>query len=431
VLKSDTSEIFEIFESVDKFNHLDNLTKIDFIILMRENFGKFYNLVDKITMNKLIKLSTKDNKHINYDELFNLIDRLIKFSDNINLIDFVREFFSYDKEQAKEYISEYSIRSSMMYDDKKTIYNLKHNLIIFWLSLTDLNKQRTFEIEEDYFTNKLSKNEFDIVFGLNINKYQIPVIDHFDVYKKNVIKIKKIEDYKNLNMLIEKKNEINKNDKNNNNNNNCAIKVDTIIIDGINLAKYKIEVSFEIKNIKIVNCNITNLDWLHDNIEIIYSNNNCITQLDNLPRSIKIILCADNLINSLDNLPYGLEYLDIHSNEIQSLNNLPPSLKYLKCSNNKIECIDNLPNGLVYLDCSKNKIEKMTKLPDYLENFICKSNKIKFIEEVKLPLGIKILNLSNNYIKYIYSLNSNIKQINLSDNYNIICYDTPNMIENN
>lgn len=420
VLKSNTGEIFD---SVEKFNHLDNSSKIDLIITMRDNFGKFFNLVNEYCIHQLIMLSTKSNKNesVGDKKLFNLINRLVKYADNVNIINFVEKFFSYDKVKAKQYIRGYKNRESPVYDIKNTAYNLKHNLMMFWLSLTDVNKQKIFNMMEEYFTNELSKIEFDIVFNINQVKYSIPTIDCFDESKKNVIEIKKLEDYKNLYTLIENRNE--KNIKNQSN-----IKVDTIILDDIDLSREKIEVPFDIKNIKINCCEISNLDWLHENIEIIHCNNNYITQLDNLPRNVKILICSNNILASIDNLPEGLEYLDAHSNKIEKLNNLPSTLRYLKCSNNKIDCIDNLPNNLVYLDCSKNKINSWTKLPDYLKDFICRSNNLSAINELKFPLGIEQLNLSNNYIKEIYSLNSNITFLVLIENYKLQIYDTPNML---
>ena len=422
VLKSDTGEIFD---GVEKFNHLEVQHKIDLIIIMRDNFGKFFNLVEEKCIYRLIMLSTKSNinESIDNDKLFNPLNKLVKYADNVNLIDFVEKFFSYNKVKSKQYIREYKNKGSSMYDIKNTAHNLKHNLIMFWLSLTDTDKQKIFNMMENYFTNELSKIEFDIVFNINQPKYSIPTIDCFDKSKKNVIEIKKLEDYKNLYTLIENKNENKKNIKSN-------IKVDTIILDGINLSGEKIEVPFDIKNIKIKCCKISNLDRLHENIEIIHCNNNYITQLDNLPRNVKILICSNNILTSIDNLPEGLEYLDAHTNKIEKLNNLPSTLRYLKCSNNKIDCIDNLPNNLVYLCCSKNKINSWTKLPDYLKDFICKSNNLTTINKLKLPLSIKQLNLSNNGIKEIYSLNSNITSLKLRDNYNLYLYDFPNMLSN-
>jgi hypothetical protein len=189
VLKSDTNEIFD---SVEKFNHLEVQAKIDLIIIMRNNFGKFFNLVNKNCINQLIILSTKSNKNKNTEnnKLFNLINRLVKYADNVNLIDFVEKIFSYDRVKAKQYIREYKNKESPMYDIKNTMYNLKHNLMMFWLSLTDVDKQKIFNMIEYYFTNELSKIEFDIVFRINQVKYKIPTIDCFDKSKKNVIEIK-------------------------------------------------------------------------------------------------------------------------------------------------------------------------------------------------------------------------------------------------
>ena len=54
-----------------------------------------------------------------------------------------------------------------MYDTKNTAHNLKHNLMMFWLSLTDVDKQKIFNMIEYYFTNELSKIELDVILQMN------------------------------------------------------------------------------------------------------------------------------------------------------------------------------------------------------------------------------------------------------------------------
>lgn len=419
LLKSDPDELIN---NIEELTCANNSYAINQIIMMRENFTKFHNLVDEKCIKQLILLYIKSNKELetnndNVTELFDLINKLVKYTNNVNLIDFVEEFFSYDKTQSKEYLREYKNKNSHFFDSKNTADNIIHNLILFWLNLTDSKKQRVLDMMKNYFTNKLSKIELDIIFKKNQVKYSKPTIDCFDSCKKNVIFIQKLEDYKILNTLIE-----NKNNENNKKNNINAIKVDTIYFRGIKkLSQEIIEVPFDIKNIKIAQCEITNLDWLHENIEIIDCSNNNITQLDNLPRSVKILICSNNCLRYLNNLPEGLEYLDAHTNMIEGFD-LPKTLKYFNCSNNKISSIDNLPNELFHLNCSRNTIKTWTKLPDYLEEFNCKSNKLTKIDELKFPFGIKQINLSKNYIEGIYSLNLNIIRLFLHNNCNLKLY---------
>jgi Leucine-rich repeat (LRR) protein len=406
-------------------------------VMMRSNFGKFWNTADKNDIDLLINLfyslknmneddEVKDDIIYSQSQLYDSVNILIKYSDNVDIIEFVEKFFNPKYKQSLEYIE-----SNLNY--KNIIHNLKHNFIFFWIGIDNSKKNKFVNILNEFF-NSLNTDEKKIIFdGITFNNFN--PVNCFDSCKKNVLQLINHTYFLNMYKIITIRE------------NKTEVKINTLICDNINLSNDKIEISHEITNIKITRCQITNLDWLHDNINIIDCSNNSITQLDNLPRSVKILLCGNNAITNLDNLPDSIEYLDAHTNIINCFRTLPKSLKYLKCSFNQITEITNLPNSLIYLDCSKNqishidnlpqslnfldcsknKINEWTKLPIYLKEFICKSNNIKSIHN--LPFGLKKLNLSNNYIKDVYSLNSNITHLNLQSNYGVKIYHMPNMIE--
>jgi hypothetical protein len=436
-------ETNDIFKYLSIFETLENKNKIRLVVEMRSNFGRFWNVIEKKHPESQIELidvfiSNFNNIFGNSNDvyefdickktLFDLINKLVKYSDNIDLVKFIKKFYNLDEDESIELIKNK--------DDKNSSFNFKHNIGMFWLGLTNANKNKLLTLIDKFFDN-LNGDEKNIVFNrVKNNKTNLDLtIDLFDECKPNVIKINSFSHYENLIQVIEEK-ETTK-----------GVSINTLILDNINLEGKQIELPFQITNIKIKNCKIKNLDYLHNGVVVLDCVSNLIGQLDNLPLGLKILLCGNNNIEQLNNLPKSLEYLDCHSNKIETFKSLPISLKCLKCSYNYILNLDNLPNNLIYLDCyrneiesienlphnliflscSKNKIKSWTLLPITLNEFICKSNLINIVGN--LPLGLTRLNLSNNYIKKIYSLNSNIVELNLFDNKQIVLYDIPNMIE--
>lgn len=441
IVKVETNDVFKYLSI---FETLQNQNKISLIIIMRKNFGRFWNVLENKhpkSLNELIDLFISnsnelfDNSNNLFDKeelytykkktLYDSVNKLIKYSDNIDLFKFIKKFYNLENDGYINFIEQ---------DDKNSSFNFKHDICMYWLRLTNVNKNKLLTMIDEYFNN-LNEYEKNIIFNRVKNRrtnFDLN-IDIFDESKHNVIRIKNLSQYENLIELIEKKES------------KKGVIIDTLIIN-VNLEDKQIEIPFQITNVKFINCNISNLDHIHNGVRIIDCVSNDVIQLDNLPFGLKILLCGNNNIKQLNNLPNSLEYLDCHTNNIETfkllpnslkylncnfnniidLGNLPPNLIYLNCDKNKIVSIDNLPPNLIYLSCCKNKIKSWNKLPETLIEFNCKSN---LINEVKnLPLGLTRLNISNNYIKLIYSLNSNIEELNLSEN-NITIYDLPNMIE--
>ena len=460
------NDVFLYVLSIDK-NTI--LTKIDFkhidlkylkyndrfnstVNIMRHNFGKFWNIIGKKNEYKLIELVFKDlNMDSKVDSkvdsnliqestrndfignIYNLIDKLIKYADNIDMLNHVIKFYTLSDEYAKNMIDN-SKTSLSCYDDKNELFNLRHNFIMFWLGLTNERKYKFVELVDNFFSS-INSNQFDIIFNENTNKYIKITIDYFNGCNKNVIIVTNYDEYintitehinyySNILSIDDELSESNVNIKNNN-----KILIDTIFFQNIDISKHNFEnLPLWITKIKFKHCGIKLLDWLHDGIEVLDCSSNSIEQLDNLPMSIKILICSDNKLKSLNNLPLGLEYLDCSGNCIEQLDNLPKSLIYLKCNFNKIESIDNLPNSLFELDCSKNLIENYNKFPENLVSLNIKNNKLTRINN--LPYGLKILNINNNRINNIYSINSSVEKLIMNDSYYspIELFDLPNSL---
>lgn len=454
------TNFFLFIEKVPKYDicsHLSICKKLDYlsennlVYMMRNNFGRFWNLLENKNPNSQIELidlffsifnNYKNNKDDKDDKdnikdsnetkksLLDIVNKLIKYSDNINLIQFLSEFYNLDEYESLNLIKKYYIENpnynlkyilNPNYDFKhseNSNYNFKHSFGMYWLKLTDSNKNKLLTMVEKYF-DSLDENEKNIILNIdkiNTNPNPKMTIDFFDSCKPNVVIIKCLDDYNKLMSIIEEKET--KTKKN--------TLVDTLIFEYINFKDKQIEIPFKIKNLKIRNCSLSNLDYLHNGLIVLDCFGNKITQLDNLPFGLKILLCGNNIIQQLDNLPNSLEYLDCHTNKIETFKSLPTSLKYLKCNCNDISDLGTLPHNLIYLSCDGNKIKSLENLPSKLIYLSCNKNKITNVND--LPLGLKILNLSKNFIREIHSLNSNIEEIDLSYNTGIILFDIPNMI---
>jgi hypothetical protein len=296
-------------------NKEKNNKNYDFLILlMRYNFGKFWNLISLSDKHKFIKmfLCESDINVVNIENndifsvVYNTLDKIIKYSDNVNLIDHVINFYDVDITNAiymiegvENYLNKLDCKISdniLKYSDKNEIINFRHNICMFWLGLNNQRKTKLINLA-DMFISKLNQTQLKI-----INEKRIPYknynIDLFDKCKKNVIQIKNYDELTNLIWKIEEHKK-------------QSIIVDTIIFEDIDLSEYNLmSIPLQIKKIKFAQNGIKSIDQVHDGIEVINCDGNYISNIDNLPTSIKVLICSNNMITSLDNLPDGLEYLD-------------------------------------------------------------------------------------------------------------------------
>ena len=77
--------------------------------------------------------------------LFDLINKLVKYSDNIDLVKFIEKFYNLNKPM--------SIGLIRKDDDKNSSYNFKHNICMFWLGLTEENKNKLLTMVDEYLNN--------------------------------------------------------------------------------------------------------------------------------------------------------------------------------------------------------------------------------------------------------------------------------------
>lgn len=384
--------------------------KSDMVLIFRENFGKFWNMIEN--ENKIIFInSVFENLQINnqeiIDQTFVLLNKILIYADNVDFICHVKNFYEVNDQLAKTIIK--GNETSLKYGGKNELSNFKCNFLLFWLGLTTERKNKIIELSND-FLSLLNSNELDIIYKKK-STYSGISTDYFCHSNKNVMSIRHEKELVNMIDNIE-------------NNKNNDIIINTIILDfcylnSLNKFDYSQKIlqniPNQIKNLKIINGKLNSIDWLHNNIEVLDCRGNYIKELNNLPNSIKILLCGNNQLKKIDNLPTNLEYLDCHTNMIVQLHNLPKSLKYLNCNHNNIISIDNLPNNLIEINCSYNSIYKYTKLP---ENLIILSIGYNHLKDLGiLPYGLKKLNIQMNYIEYIYSINSNIEKIYIGDRY--------------
>lgn len=398
------------------------------ILMMRHNFGKFWNIINYVDKYNFIKifLSTVDIDIIgvennNVSIIYDTLEKIIKYSDNVNLIEHIMNFYDVDRTNAIIMLESTEInlnnnidKNVFKYFDKNEIINFRHNICMFWLGLNNQRKTKIIKLVEVFFS-KLNSTQFEILFGTKNQYKDHYIINYFDSCKKNVILIKNYDQLTNMVLKIEESKK--------------SINIDTIIFQDINLSGYDlIKIPSQIKKIKFIKNQIKSIDQIHDGIEVIDCDGNYIENIDNLPTSTKVLICSNNAISSLDNLPEGLEYLDCHTNKINRLNNLPKSLKYLNCNYNKIDSINYLPINLIELDCSKNLLSKLPDLPDNLVKLNIKGNKITDIKD--LPFGLKELNISSNQIDKIYSLNGGLEKLITGNTtyFHATIYDLPNML---
>ena len=171
---------------------------------------------------------------------------------------------------------------------------------------------------------------------------------------------------------------------------------------------------------------IENIDDLPDGIidlNVVY---NKINRIGKLPKGIKKFNCMGNQINNIDNISADtLEILICADNCIKDLPNLPPNLKVLNCSNNFIKFMHYFPVGLEILICCKNGITELFNLPPQLKLLKCTGNyDLRIIE--CFPKSIKVLICDKYAISNINELESSIEKVYDPDEYRY--RNMPNLI---
>ena len=284
------SQICEGYEIRDMLNL--EIKKGEFIKkIMRNNFGRFWNMLKKEQREKWIKIST--NKELKRED----IDKIIRYADEIEKDKFIKEYLNQDDDLYENKTEEY------MDDDKNDVYNLKHNILLFWIGQKKEKKIKLIRMINEYW----EKNEYE--------EYEQEEKKEYDCKEK-------MYGYDN---------------------------------------KY---IDNNIKYLCCTNEEIEKLENLPNNLEVLICEGNKIKSLKKLPKTLKVLMCRDNEIEELI-LPKGLRYLSCENNKIRKLK-LSPYIEELYCDDEYIG-YDNIPNMIKILEIEEKENEIKSKLPYGLE----------------------------------------------------------------
>ena len=419
--QTDTTELEKLF-NLDKKSNLEKSKsksksesnehdkyQFDKIKTLRVNFGRFWKLVKVEEQFNYIKLIFPDN----FDLAHNLINKIVNYSNHINLVEFAQTFYSIDVSVAKNLIKNNVTNTHVnthriKYSNNNELVKLKHNLTMFWIGLNHLRRKIFLSMVDKYYMSEPKPEQI-----MNDNKDSVDsnliISDIFDRTKSNVFRAKTLNDIKKIPECLE---------------------IDTLVCDGVKFSNNSIdEIPFNIKFLDCKHCDLTNLDWLHDNIKVVDCSSNNIVQLDNLPSFLEVLICTLNPLTKLINLPVGLKFVNCSHCKINLIDKLDKlkQLIYIDCSFNKIINLGSLPPSLSILICNKNKITSFDNLPESLIEFDCSTNELATFP--KLPKFIKILKLTQDDLKdEIFHLPYTITKLHLEHKLYENMYVVPNLI---
>ena len=116
-----------------------------------------------------------------------------------------------------------------------------------------------------------------------------------------------------------------------------------------------------------------------------------LTELNGLPANLQILYCSGNQLSELNGLPANLQILYCGNNQLTKLNYLPVDLLELYCRHNQLTELKDLPDNLQKLDCNGNQL-KVLVLPKSLKHltyngtvtiFECEEQINKFNEDFR------------------------------------------------
>jgi hypothetical protein len=359
--------------------------------IMRNNFSRFWNILTKEQRKKYTKMS------INKEELYESLEKIIRYADEVMPNNFLEDFI--DVSFWTYSYSIHNIKNEIDDDDK--LNNLKHDILRFWIGLTNDEKKKFISIINKYW----EENEYNEYF------YQKKVYsDDIDYNDKSLY-----DDHEMLYCVDENLESI-----------DLMTTEDMIYI---NCSENKIKKLDDLPRcVKTLVCRenkLTSLNNLPPKLKYLDCSYNHLIELLNLPKELIFIKCDVNKITSLDKLPLTLEILICNCNEITVLDKLPEGLKYLNCQGNKISTLNNLPKYLYHLEIGNDKMyyEEIV-LPPYLEEFICGQTCVEINFFPNMLNCINLKDTTGDIIwKLPYGLTSVSRESN-SDRYNICCVES-------
>ena len=374
-------------------NELGLNEKNEILKIMRNNFSRFWNILTKEQRIKYLKLS------INKEDIYQPFEKIIRYADEVTSYTFLNEFLNIDS-WSYNYSTNNILNET---DDDDKLNNLKHNILRFWIGLTNDDKKRFIDVINKYW----EKNNY-VEYFYQKKKFSDDIDDNDEsLYEEHQILHCVDENLESIDMMLTE---------------------DMIYV---NCSENKIKKLDDLpRNLKTLKCEdnkLTSLNNLPSKIKYLDCSHNKITELLNLPRELIFLKCDYNKIIKLDNLPLTLEILICGCNEIISLDKLPKGLKYLNCQDNKLETLNNLPKFLHHLEIGYNRIDDI-ELPPYLEEFICNNSRI-YIESFPNMLDYINLGTSGNVV---WKLPYGLTRVSRNDSDNMCCVESmglPNSVK--
>jgi hypothetical protein len=273
--------------------------------IMRNNFSRFWNLLTKEQKIKYTILSTGK------EELYFPIEKIIRYSCIVSNNEFAKNIIRY-KFHGYDYNSNY-----IYYENDDDEFNLRHNLVKYWISLTKDEKTNFIEIVNKYW----EKNNYTEYIPWKIT----------DIKENDILDVR----------------------------DNGLKSIDLIITD----------------NIKYLNCSQNKIDKLDDlpvGLEVLICEDNPIKSLNNLPRGLKYLCCDGCDLTELLNLPQDLRYLDISNNFLETIE-LPQYIETLYINmihqGYNVKTLEYIPNMIKDLELVNEKMVIKTNFPYGLEKF--------------------------------------------------------------
>jgi len=131
--------------------------------------------------------------------------------------------------------------------------------------------------------------------------------------------------------------------------------------------------------------------------------------------NVKKIVLNPGKITSITGLPVGLEWFECPQNLLTDLENLPITLKHLNVSNNYLFHINiSTLKVLEILNISYNGIDVLENIPPGLKELYCNDNQLGKLDFTGVS-GLQKLNISNNHITVISNLPSGLVEFKMAN----------------
>lgn len=298
--------------------------------ILQRNFARFWNLLSKEQQIQYVKLSL-DNKEFDVDQYVEQhmeLEKIIRYcfeasNEELKLmmLELNNFYKTIDCDNGDDVLllhyDEYA--QYINYDNEEKLYNVRHDILKFWMSLEDDKKIKFINIVKEYW----EKNEY--------HEYKLWTIESIKEDEKFDISSRAYE----------------------------ITNVDLLLTD----------------KIKYLDCSrnqITKLDNLPSGLEVLICDDNPIKSLNNLPLGLKYLSCVCCDIIEILNLPKDLRYLDITNNLLETIK-LPNYIEELKINMGYTGCnvreLENIPIMIKNLELLNEQIIIKSNFPFGMEKY--------------------------------------------------------------